>query len=107
MRLMSFNELAHRSWKWAKAYRQAKHRSDDALFAHTHCEVSEAWRECREGRMGLYRGAHGKPQGLPAELADVVIMAAMIAGKHKIDLDAAITIKFAELDKRLLEKGLR
>lgn len=104
---MTFNELAKRGAKWEKKYRPYRHRTDDAQFAHLHCEVSEAWRECREGRLTLRRGTKGKPQGLPAELADIIILASAIAGRHKIDLDKAIEIKFADLDKRLLEKELR
>jgi NTP pyrophosphatase (non-canonical NTP hydrolase) len=45
-----------------------------------------------------------KPKGLPAELADVIIMVSIIAGKHNIDLDQAISEKFAELDLRLTQK---
>lgn len=104
---MTFQELSKRGWKWARDYRPKRRLTDDGLFSHLHSEVSEAWRDCTEGNLAMTYSDVGKPHGLPSELADVVIMAAIIAGKHKIDLDAAVESKFAELDKRLLEKELR
>lgn len=99
-----FNDLGRRGWKWARAYRPAKRITDHGLFAHMHCEVSEAWRECTEGNIETTYNGSGKPHGLGAELADVVIMASIVAAKHGVDLDAAVQEKFAELDKRLINK---
>lgn len=101
---MKLNELGKKGSKWVRAYRPKKHRTTDAFFAHMHCEVSEAWREWREGRIEMTFNKAGKPHGLGAELADVVIMAAIVAHENKIDLDHAVDEKFAELLRRLDSK---
>lgn len=40
-----------------------------------HCEASEAFQEWRQGHLATetYTGADGKPEGVPSELADIVI----------------------------------
>lgn len=60
-----------------------------------HSELSEALEEAREGRMHAWHGPTGKPEGVPAELADVVIRVADLCGHLGIDLDAAVTEKLA------------
>ncbi len=111
---MNLTKLAKRAEKWSREYRPRQRRSDDAQYAHLHCEVSEAWRDCTDNNFGLRMvpgDGHDKPKGELAELADVIIMVAVIAGKRGYDLEAAVDIKFAELDKRLeikqAERALR
>jgi NTP pyrophosphatase (non-canonical NTP hydrolase) len=70
-----------------------------------HSEVSEALEEVRNGDVQPYWVHEGvrhdqnldpktyKPEGLPAELADVVIRVADLAGALRIDLQQAITEK--------------
>lgn len=107
------NELSKRTWRWCRDYRPARRRTDDHLIAHLHSEVAELWEELRLGLIEPYYVEETryddiehpitlrKPKGAPSEVADLVIMAAIIAGKHKIDLDAAIEEKLAELEERL------
>lgn len=60
-----------------------------------HCEVSEATEAARVGAIELYLDPRGKPEGLAAEMADVVIRAMDVCGALGVDLQAAITAKHA------------
>lgn len=63
-------------------------------IAHLHEEVSEAFRAYRLTKgCVLTTDAAGKPQGVPAELADVVIGIYYIAQRFGFDLDAAVERK--------------
>ena len=60
-----------------------------------HSEVSEILEEFRDGRGATetYYREDGKPEGVPAELADVVIRCFDMADFYGIDLQAAIIEK--------------
>jgi NTP pyrophosphatase (non-canonical NTP hydrolase) len=60
-----------------------------------HSEVSEILEEFRDGRKPTetYYRQDGKPEGVPAELADVVIRCFDMADYYGIDLEAAILEK--------------
>lgn len=58
-----------------------------------HSEASEALEDFRDGKMAETFTEKGKPEGLPSELADVVIRVADLAGALGIDLGAAIANK--------------
>ena len=64
-------------------------------LAQIHCEVSEVVEELRNGRelTESYHSDEGKPEGVPAELADVVIRCFDFAYVYGIDLEAAIREK--------------
>lgn len=58
-----------------------------------HSEVSEALEEVRAG---IYEATHlsgEKPEGLPSELADIVIRVADLCGALEIDLESTIIEK--------------
>lgn len=61
------------------------------------CEVAEAIEEWRDGRGAteIYynTGKEGKPEGVPIELADIVIRTLGLAEMYGIDLTAAIALK--------------
>lgn len=56
-------------------------------------ELAESLEEIREGKPSLYYGKNGKPEGIAAELADVVIRCGDLAGILGIDLQTAIIEK--------------
>ncbi len=60
-----------------------------------HSEVSEILEEFRKGKTPTetYYREDGKPEGIPSELADVVIRAFDMADYYGIDLEAAILEK--------------
>jgi NTP pyrophosphatase (non-canonical NTP hydrolase) len=60
-----------------------------------HSEVSEVLEEFRSGHSATetYYREDGKPEGVPAELADVVIRCFDMADYYNIDLEAAIKEK--------------
>mgnify|MGYP000695841195 CR=1 FL=1 len=79
-----------------------------AKLAMVHSEVSEAVACVRDGELGLYwtwggiidrdpdtRHPTAKPEGLPIELADIVLRVADLAGRLGIDLQDAIAQKMA------------
>ena len=65
------------------------------IVALIHSEVSEALEEYRNGRAQteVYYGENGKPEGIPIELADVIIRIFDFCGYAGINIDAAITQK--------------
>jgi NTP pyrophosphatase (non-canonical NTP hydrolase) len=70
-------------------------------------ELSEAVEEYRAGRdeRELYYGEDGKPEGIPAELADAVIRIADLVGALDIDLEQAIVEKMAYNQTRPFRHG--
>lgn len=60
-----------------------------------HSEVSEALEAFRVGANATTLRHDGKPEGLPSELADVVIRVFDLAGSLGVDLEAEIERKHA------------
>lgn len=60
-------------------------------------EISEAMEEWRSGHKleEIYISDLGTPEGVPIELADVVIRVADFCGRYGIDLEKAIETKMA------------
>lgn len=60
-----------------------------------HSELSEALEAYREGSAPshLLEGENGKPEGIPSELADVIIRVLDVCGAFGIDIQAAFNAK--------------
>lgn len=72
-----------------------------------HSELSEALEEFRDGHPlnEIYYEVDGKPEGVPVELADVIIRICDMAARWGMDLEGAIGVKMAYNAKRPVRHG--
>ena len=70
-------------------------RSFPEMIALFHSELSEALEAYREGSSlsSVSEGASGKPEGVPIELADLLIRVLDTCCFYKIDIDEALALK--------------
>jgi len=92
MSLLELQRLAHEN-AINKGWHETP-RSDGEMIALMHSELSEALEELRNGKMPTeVYFKDQKPEGVPIELADVVIRIFDFCGLHKINLQSAIVTK--------------
>jgi hypothetical protein len=72
-----------------------------------HSEVSKVLEEYRNGHVCevYYPAGSLKPEGIPLELADIIIRVADLAGALGIDLDLAVRLKAAYNETRSRRHG--
>ena len=89
---------------WYEAPRQVPE-----LLCLIHSEVSEALEEFRNGHAPteayISESKPGKPEGIPVELADVLIRIADMCGYYGIDLAEAIRVKLEYNSQRSYRHG--
>jgi NTP pyrophosphatase (non-canonical NTP hydrolase) len=82
-------------------------RTFGEIIALCHSELSEALEEFRSGHsvQQIYYSHEGKPEGVPIELADVLIRIFDYVGRRGIPLEDALKIKMAYNETRPMRHG--
>ncbi len=110
MTVGQINDLAQEINIWAIEngfYEPGKVRDFDGMIANIHGEASEALEEWRNGRgfTETYYSEGMKPEGIPSELADIVIRVLDMCAHYKIDLEEIIRIKIVYNKTRPYRNG--
>lgn len=76
-------------------YEENKVRAFDGHLALVHSEVSEALEEWRNGHEynEIYYYVPNKPEGIPIEMADIIIRILDMCIYYGIDIDEAVQVK--------------
>ncbi len=76
-------------------HKQERHFDGDIALIHSEAsEALEHWREGREPTEIFYsEDKPDKPDGIPIELADIIIRVLHLASMHRMDMEAALKLK--------------
>lgn len=93
-----FNELAEEIHEWAEGngfWEDGPDRNPAAILMLIVSEVAEALEEIRDGKPlnHMYYGERMKPEGVPSEMADIIIRVLDACAAWGIDIDEAIEDK--------------
>jgi NTP pyrophosphatase (non-canonical NTP hydrolase) len=104
---LNLNDVVQEAWETAERNGFHENRTFGDIVALIHSEVSEALESFRDGHEPhvLYFGDNGKPEGIPSELADIIIRVADCAGVYGIDLDEAVRVKMDYNSTRPFKHG--
>ena len=79
--------------------------SDDANIAGIHSATSEALKSIKQGQVSLEYKEDGKPEGLPAELADILMRTLGYVAHKGIDIEKALAEAWWHKRKELSAAG--
>jgi NTP pyrophosphatase (non-canonical NTP hydrolase) len=102
--MLGFQFRAH---EWCTDYRKPEERTPEYLLAHTAEELGEVVKDWRRGKLQRKIGKKAgveHPEGMGSEIADVVIMCAILAEEMGFDLGDDIEVKMRSLEARLDHK---
>lgn len=108
MNISDYIEESHRTATEHGWWDEEPQRTFGDQVALMHSELSEALEEYRDGHepQELYF-KEAKPEGVPAEFADVLIRIFDTCGRYGIDLEQALTVKMAYNKTRPYRHGGR
>lgn len=108
MRIKAVAEEAHRIAQEHGFWEPEYVRPFDGHLALIHAEVSEALEEWRRGyplTFVYYDAKTQKPEGIPIELADIIMRVLDLTEGHNIDIEEAIRLKMEYNNTRPYRHG--
>lgn len=104
---ISFAEWAQYINEWCERKGWNQNLVFEKVLMNLHSEITEAWEEIRNNRGidEVYFSEGGKPEGVPVEIADLLIRLLHIAAWRGWDMQALVAQKMAYNCKRPFRHG--
>lgn len=103
----TLSSLQYRAHNWCMQYRKPEERTPEYLLAHLTEELGEVVKDWRRGKLKRKIGKKAgvdHPEGMGSEIADVVIMCAILSEEMGFDLGEDVELKMRSLEARLDHK---